>query len=223
MNDQTVIRPPSAPTRIVLGHQPLILDTETTGLGADAEIVEIGIVNEWGGIVFESLIKSKAAIPEAATAIHGISNADVADAPTWADVHDRVANIIRARTVAIYNAAYDVRLVQQTAGLYHRLVPEYTPWCAMLEYAKWWAEWDDARASWKWQRLMTAAAQMDIGFPDRGRAHRAVYDCLLTLGVMRAMADLPREDQEIKTYGSEGATEQMFEELKYLPRAGEDD
>jgi len=118
----------------------------------------------------------------------------VADAPTWADVHDRVADIIRWRTVAIYNAAYDVRLVQQTAALYQRLPITCTPWCAMLEYAKWWAEWDDQRDGYKWQRLTNAARQTGIELPDRSQAHRAVYDCLLTLGVMRAMADCPEDD-----------------------------
>ena len=194
MSDQTKTHQPSEPTRSLLERQSLILDTETTGLGPVAEIVEIGIVNVWGGVVFESLIKPASPIPEAATAIHGISNADVANAPTWADVHDRIADIIRGRTVAIYNAAYDVRLIEQTAKLYKRLVPKYTPWCAMLEYAKWWGEWDDQRDAYKWQRLTNAARQTDIDLPDSSQAHRAIYDCLLTLGVMRAMADLPDDE-----------------------------
>jgi len=181
-------RQPSAATRIVLGHRPLILDTETTGLGTDAEIVEIGIIDDQGGIVFESLIRPRTPIPAATTTIHGITNADVAQAPTWAEVHDRVARVIEDRDVGIYNASYDVRLLRQTAGLYDLEMPEYRPWCAMLEYAKYWGEWDGARESWKWQRLSNAARQMGITLPADSQAHRAIYDCRMTLAVMQAMA-----------------------------------
>jgi DNA polymerase III epsilon subunit-like protein len=181
-------RQPSAATRIVLGHRPLILDTETTGLGTDAEIVEIGIIDDQGGIVFESLIKPRAPIPEAATAIHGIGNADVADALIWAEVHERVSRIIKGRSVAIYNAAYDTRLLLQTADQYGLRPSFFAAWCAMLEYAKWWGEWDDQKDDFKRQRLINAVQQTGIDLPTDGQAHRAIYDCRVTLAVMRAMA-----------------------------------
>ena len=182
------VRQPSAETQSVLGRPLLILDTETTGLGADAEIVEIGIIDGQGGIVFESLIKPKSPIPATATAIHGISNADVANAPTWAEVHDQVCQYIDGGSVAIYNAAYDMRLLVQTADQYGLDLPFFAGWCAMLEYAKYWGEWDDVRKSWKWQRLTNAARQMSITLPADSQAHRAIYDCRMTLEVMRAMA-----------------------------------
>lgn len=61
--------------------RPLILpDTETTGLGPEARIIEIahqvyrpdGEVKEW-----RSLINPEMPIPEAATKVHGITNADL--------------------------------------------------------------------------------------------------------------------------------------------------
>jgi len=178
--------------REVFGRRPLILDTETTGLGADAEIVEIGIIDDQGQTVLESLIKPKAPIPEAATAIHGITNADVANAPTWADIHERVCDTVEARSVAIYNAAYDVRLMDQSASQYgdgRRLrMTFFAPWCVMLGYAQWWGDWDDMLDAYKWQRLTTAAKQTGIELPSDGHAHRAIYDCRMTLEVMRAMA-----------------------------------
>ena len=194
-------RQSSTASRIMLGHNLLILDTETTGLGADAEIIEVGIIDHQGSVVFESLIKPRESIPKAATAIHGISNADVAQAPTWAEVHAQVCGIIGGMDVAIYNAAYDVRLLQQTAKLYGVTIPPYRPWCAMLEYAQWWGEWDDYRESYQWQRLSNAAQQCGINLPTDSQAHRAIYDCRMTLEVMRTIAGYAPGDEIVPFIG----------------------
>ena len=175
--------------REVLSHHPLTLDTETTGLGEDAEIIEIGIIDDQGGTVFESLIKPAKPIPEAATAIHGISNADVANAPTWADVHEQVCSAIEHRPIIIYNASYDVRMLLQTADQYQLRLAFFSAWCAMSEYAQWRGEWDGKRDDWKRQRLTTAAQQVGLDLPTDSQAHRAIYDCKLALGVVQSMAE----------------------------------
>jgi DNA polymerase-3 subunit epsilon len=63
-----------------------ILDTETTGL-YDAEIVKIAIINYLGEILLDTLIKPSILIPAEVTDIHGISDAMVADAPTFPEVY----------------------------------------------------------------------------------------------------------------------------------------
>ena len=65
-----------------------ILDTETTGLYDDAEIVEISIIDENGGVLLDTLVKPLKPIPAEATAIHGITNEMVATAPTWVAIHE---------------------------------------------------------------------------------------------------------------------------------------
>ncbi len=65
-----------------LHDQALFLDTETTGLDDQAEIVEIAIADHTGQPVFESLVKPVVPITPHLTAIHGIDNDMVADAPT---------------------------------------------------------------------------------------------------------------------------------------------
>ncbi len=64
----------------------VILDTETTGL-YDAEIVEIAIINHCGEMLRATLIKPSISIPAEVTEIHGISDAMVADAPTFPEVY----------------------------------------------------------------------------------------------------------------------------------------
>lgn len=163
----------------------LILDTETTGLGDDAEVVEISVIDATGQIVFNSLIRPTAPIPAEATAIHGISNADVADAPSWAEVHQAFCQAVTDRTVVIYNADYDVRLLCQTAERHGLSMPLLNTPCAMLMYAEFYGE-QGSRGGYRWQRLSNAARQCGVEVVG---AHRATADCIMTLGVIRYMAE----------------------------------
>ncbi len=173
-----------------LSSKSLILDTETTGLGEDDEIVEICLIDCYGEIVINTLIKPTKPIPAEATAIHGITNEMVAYAPTWADVHYGIGELFFLRGFVIYNAEYDTRLIQQSAklhgiddafcefvGLYKR--------CAMLTYAEFYGQ-ENIRGGYRWQRLTAAAEQQGVII--EGTPHRALSDCLTTLGVIKAMA-----------------------------------
>ncbi|MBM7074384.1 3'-5' exonuclease [Shewanella sp. 202IG2-18] len=163
----------------------LILDTETTGLDSQAEIIEIAIINESGNVVFESLVKPTKPIPEDAIAIHGIANEQVHAAPLWFEIATAVNNILSGKEVAIYNAAYDVRLIEQTCGLYHLTPPRYFAHCVMLPYAEYWGEISH-RGSYKWQSLTNAARQQHIDISDLD-PHRAKSDCEITRRIMNKM------------------------------------
>lgn len=105
--DRSTIVPPAIGG---LGRQlPIYLDTETTGLDPQFDsIVEIGLVDHDGAIVFSSLVKPRdMCIPPAATAIHGITDDDVRDAPHLADIIGSVMQLIAGRELVIYNAAFD--------------------------------------------------------------------------------------------------------------------
>ena len=161
----------------------LILDTETTGLDSQAEIIEIAMINESGNVVFESLVKPTKPIPEDAIAIHGITNEQVQTAPLWIDIASTINAILTGKDVAIYNAAYDVRLIEQTCGLYHLAPPSYSAHCIMLSYAEYWGEISH-RGSFKWQSLTKAAKQQRINISDL-EPHRARSDCEITRRLMK--------------------------------------
>jgi DNA polymerase-3 subunit epsilon len=170
-----------------LARRPLYLDTETTGLGHDDEIVEIAILEHDGSTLIDTRVKPSKPIPPDATRVHGIGPLDVAAAPDWALVQAEVHRVLAGRACIIYNAPYDLRMLVQTARI-HRCPrpPLARAWCAMQLYAAWHGDWNHARQDYRWQKLGAAAAQMGLAVPENLHAARA--DAALTRALVRAMA-----------------------------------
>ena len=97
----------------------LILDTETTGRGQQAEIIEIAMIDTTGKERFQSLCKPKNPIPIPAMRVHKITDRMVADAKTWPDIHKAVKKLFKqAEYVLAWNADFDERMLMQTASRY---------------------------------------------------------------------------------------------------------
>ncbi|WP_413502304.1 3'-5' exonuclease [Serratia proteamaculans] len=180
---------PKQKAQMWLEDNCLILDTETTGLGEDAEIVEISLIDCSGETLLNTLVKPRSLIPASAIAIHGITNAQVMDAPSWPEVFSQLCPMISGRTIVIYNRDYDTRLLDQTNdewGVTDHLNIEWPKFeCAMLAYAEFYGQQSD-RGGYRWQKLTAAAEQQ--GVKVEGAAHRALSDCLTTLGIIKVMA-----------------------------------
>lgn len=167
----------------------VILDTETTGLGNDAEICQIAIIDSAGNTLLDTLVKPRRPIPTDATRIHGINNADVKDATDWLNLNEQVWQLIHDKTVIVYNADYDFRLLAQSEKACQPLA--LSDWhtikreCAMLKFAEIYGDWNDYRGNYRWQKLDTAARYYNIPVSN---AHTALGDCLMTLAVCKAIA-----------------------------------
>ena len=156
----------------------VILDTETTGLSPQDEIIQIAILSSDGTPLFNSLIRPSRLIPASATAIHGITDDDVVDAPCYKEIAGQIESIVAEKTIVIYNADYDQRLLQQTHKRYFRqplYIKRSQIECAMLMYSAWKGElWPDG--NYKWQKLP-------------GGDHTALGDCRATLKIIQEMAE----------------------------------
>ena len=156
----------------------LILDTETTGLDKDAEIIQIGVTDGAGNVLMDNLLCAPfGKISAAATAVHHITDEMVTDAPTFLERYKELARLVANKIVVIYNKAYDLRLIDQSIARfssYPPLVPQRWD-CAMLAYSKYVGEWNDHRKDFKWQKL-------------QGGDHSALGDCRATLEVIKKMA-----------------------------------
>lgn len=181
----------------------IILDTETTGLGDDDEIVEIAIINQDGDVLIDTLVKPLKPVPDDVVKIHGISNAMLKDAPWWDVVAPRIAQAVIPTVphIVIWNKKFDIRLIEQTDRIHlPEVVTRRGPFfltthnsthCAQIDYMQ---RYGQRKPDGTLKRQSLAAACEQLGIKqDKTKAHRALYDCQMTLEVIKALA---AKDQE---------------------------
>jgi DNA polymerase III epsilon subunit-like protein len=171
--------------RWILSRPIAILDTETTGLDYDAEIIDIAVVDKAGKVLLDSYVRPTIPIPEEATAIHGITDAMVCSAHEWQDIAPIVLNIFRDYRVLIYNAGYDLPRLRHMNTLHHINAGNLEADCIMLNYAPIWGDWSDYFNNYKWAKLANATPK---NFDNPLASHSALGDCLSTLAVIYSMA-----------------------------------
>lgn len=163
-------------------QEPLILDTETTGMGPDDEVVQVAVVDIQGNVLLNTLVRPSRPISPEAASVHKITNADVANAPTGEQVCRRLAELLRGRLVCIYNADFDTRLLAQTAKAWGVSLPNYRAECVMKLYAEFAGEWSQRHDAWRWHKLQVAAARCGLG---PFKAHDALEDARMTARLLR--------------------------------------
>ncbi|HUF86061.1 MAG TPA: DNA polymerase III subunit epsilon [Thermohalobaculum sp.] len=95
----------------------IVLDTETTGLDpADGHrIVEIGAIELVNllptGRIYHQFINPERPVPREATAVHGHTDAFLADKPVFAAIAPAFLAFIGDARLVIHNAAFDLRML----------------------------------------------------------------------------------------------------------------
>jgi DNA polymerase-3 subunit epsilon len=97
----------------------VVVDIETTGLYAGADrVVEVSVVRlepaEEPVLILDTLVNPERAV--SATEIHGITEGDVADAPTFAEIAGDLARALSRAVLAAYNVYFDVRFLSDEFG-----------------------------------------------------------------------------------------------------------
>lgn len=169
--------------------KPIYLDTETTGLSQNDEIVEIAMLDDDGKVLLDTLVRPvhHAEWPDA-QAVHGITPEMVKDAPTLDDLRENIVEIVRGRDVVIYNVAYDSQY------LHSELSAAASISCCMFVYAEFRGEWSDYWENYRWHKLTDAAAAVLHEW--QGDCHRALADCHATRAVWRYLTD-PDEQRRV--------------------------
>ncbi len=147
----------------------VILDFETTDL--EGLPVEVAVIDTAGRVLLDTLVNPGRPISAEAQAVHGISDAMVADAPTWDQVLPQLLEAVGDRTVLAYNAEFDhavfrraCRAAQLPAGPLGVFKDRWG--CLMVNYTAW-------MRLWRWPAL--------------GGGHRALGDTQAALTVLREM------------------------------------
>jgi len=141
--------------------ETVYLDTETTGVSDDDEIVELTIIDDYGEPLINTLVKPRyhTSWPDAQR-VHGIAPIDLRHAPTQSQISDDIRKVVKGKRVVIYNAPYDSQYLPE-------LEEAAEVRCAMREFA----EYNKS----KWINLGNATKI--VGYEWEG-AHRALADTL---------------------------------------------
>jgi DNA polymerase III subunit epsilon len=100
----------------------VVLDTETTGtdVGAGDRIVEIGAVELINhiptGRSFHAYVNPQRSMPQGAFAVHGLSDAFLADKPRFAAVAGEFEEFLEDSRLVIHNAAFDIAFLNAELG-----------------------------------------------------------------------------------------------------------
>lgn len=152
----------------------LFLDTETTGLSGNDEIIQLCIMDGSGAELFNSVVKPTTPIHPAAQKVHGLTAAALFAAPAFTDVYLKIAECFSpGKIVVIYNAAFDIRLLNQTCKKYNLPIFSFEWECAML----WASQYNGLRRGNNYQWVALS-----------GGDHSAKGDCVATLKTVLKMA-----------------------------------
>ncbi|WP_263788185.1 3'-5' exonuclease [Salinibacter grassmerensis] len=156
----------------------VFLDTETTGSGSQDAVIELGVVTAQGEVLVHTLVAPLAPVTNGARRVHGITDEELAEAPSFPTVADRLDTVLAdAECVWTFGPTYDRRMLLQTAALAERpdthgriqnntwrdLQPEATRVLGDAERVA----------------LTDAAKRLDVAIPTEGHHHRALYDAKL--------------------------------------------
>lgn len=190
------------------GEGFVVLDSETTGLRAPVEFVEIAVVEHVPGhgharVLLDTLVRPSVPVERRATEVHGLGASDLADAPPFEEVYPELVRVLAGRRAIAYNAAFDRRIYEgclERRGLPdaapHPEADPEKPWeCAMLWYSRFASEPDPKNG----RRLK----RHKLGDVTSGSDHTALGDARATLGLILRMA-APAEEPEGATRGPGG-------------------
>jgi DNA polymerase-3 subunit epsilon len=187
-----------------------IVDIETTGLNARKDrITEIAIFIHDGEKVvekFESLINPECRIPFHITAITGISNKMVAEAPHFFEVARQIVELTDGKTIIAHNASFDYNFIRCE---FKRLMYDYTrrTLCTKKLSRK-------LMPGIQSYGLGNLARILNITNPAR---HRAAGDALTTVYLLEHLLKIEGKLENISLKGLN--TNLSLEEIKRLPEA----
>ncbi len=159
-----------------------VFDCETTGTSTtDDEIVSLALIRlDPDGVEttrFTTLVRPSRRIPAGATAVHGITDEDVAGAPLFADVADELLALLQGAVFVAHNASFDLGMLTQA---FARESIDYSPdavACTLAAFRLLEPLADN-------HRLQSICARRSIVLTD---AHEAMSDVLATAALLRIL------------------------------------
>lgn len=163
------------------------LDTETTGLDSADEVIELAVIDEDGNTLFNSRFKPTVEINPFAQEVHGIKADELANYPTWIEQEASIKKVLQGKSVVIFNADFDLRIMRQTANAFGcdvSWINELETLCAMEVAASCYGSTN------RYGTISLANAAFEAGADWDGEAHTALADSQITRKVLKAVAQI---------------------------------
>ena len=149
-------------------NDSVILDTETTDLVG--QVIQVSVIDLHGTVLLSTLVKPTSPITATAAAVHGITDADVTNAPTMAAIAPQLREAVAGKWLLAYNAPFDRDALLRSLEL-SGCAPG---WLAGPRH---------------WRCLMRLRAVTEDGrWTKLGGPHHALGDCVAALEVLRRLA-----------------------------------
>lgn len=159
------------------------LDTETTGIETNAEIVEIAVVDDMGNKLVNSLVKSSIPISLGATKVNGITTDMISKAPTLSDLEDKIVDAVNGKRLVIYASHFDTRYLTERINNAAAVIN-----CCMVRFSRYLSALNLNEHD-EWVSLKTASKFVDHKW--YGKHHRALGDALACRSVWLYMEENP--------------------------------
>lgn len=163
-------------SRHILENGFLSLDTETTQLGAEAEVVQLSFVEPNTDIcLFNTLLKPKGKMSESASEVNKITDEMLQNAPTFEEVFPVIDSLIRGHGIFCYNSPFDFQQIKQEYERIGKVMP-------VLRF-------EDAMplvSSFIGEKVKLTIACEKLGI--KPGEHSAISDCISLNAVVRLMA-----------------------------------
>ncbi|MGH3568596.1 MAG: 3'-5' exonuclease [Pseudonocardia sp.] len=172
----------------------VVVDVEGNGQ-QPPDLVELAAVPIVGGVIGEPLswlVRPETPIKHFATRIHGLTNKDVADCPTFEDITGNVLAALNADALVAHNAHVDL-------GVLRRKLPEWeSP--EVFDTLKLARRLVPSLDSYRLGNMVEAFSLAE-GLPDEFTPHRATYDALVAARLFVLLATKAASLEELR--GSE--------------------
>lgn len=157
-----------------------VLDTETTGLGPRARLIEIGVVTLDAHLreltTWTSLVRVEGAV--GATRVHGIDAAMAASAPHFHQIAPVVAGLLQGRTLVGHNLVFDWNVLRRSFTRCGWTAPAWHGGLCTLELARPRIEGS--------LRLADVCGELGV---EAASGHRALADARATVSLFRELVD----------------------------------
>lgn len=160
-------------------YDEIVIDTETTGLNADAdELLQVSIIDSQGNTLFNSYIKPLFTENwDGAMAVNHITPEMVANAPNIIEVKQEINKIINSANVIVgYNTDFDLSFLS-AVGIENSnaIIVD-----VMILFAEIYGEWSEIHNDYKCQKLTKCATYYGYDW-ENDTAHDSLADCRATL------------------------------------------